>query len=76
MRPNCYIAGDYAGIEGPIEAYYGYEVVDEDTEEWCFVVRKKGKEVFRRTNSQLLEIAPNNSPEGMLIAGLALYLNK
>lgn len=32
---NTYVSGDYAGIESPnFRAYYGYEEIDEQTEEW------------------------------------------
>lgn len=74
---QVYSASDYACTEGgKVQAYYGYEVTDPDTEEWCFVVRKSGKEIFRKTNSQLLEIAGGESPLDMLCAGLALFVNK
>lgn len=77
MIPNVYSAGDYAGFDSPkIRAYYGYEQVDEQTEEWCFCVWKNGKEVFRKTNSELLNVACGESPEAMLIAGLSLFLSK
>lgn len=36
MRPDIYSSSDYAGIKSKnFEAYYGYEVEDEN-EEWCF----------------------------------------
>ncbi len=75
MIPNNYIAGDYAGFDAnKYKVYYGYEQIDQESEEWCFVVWKGGREVFRRTNSELLNVAAQESPEAMLIAGLSLYL--
>ena len=77
MRPTVYSAGDYAGFETPrFRAYYGYEQIDEQSEEWCMVVWKNGKEVFRKTNSELLDVACGDSPVDMLLAGLCLYLCK
>lgn len=81
MKPNIYISGDYAGFETPkIKAYYGYEEIDPRSEEWCMVIYQKRtngmKEVFRKTNSELLDVACGDSPEAMLLAGLALYLSK
>lgn len=76
-RPDIYVASDYAGIETPrFKAYYGYEEVDPHTDEWCFVVWKNDKEVFRVRNTQLLDAACGDGPKDMLIAGLALYLSK
>ena len=77
MIPNNFIASDYCGFDGDkISVYYGYEETDELTGDWCFTVKKNGKEVFRATNERLLALAGNESPEAMLIAGLSLYLNK
>lgn len=76
-RPDVYSASDYAGIETPrFKAYYGYEETDPTTDEWCFVVWKNGKEVFRERNTRLLQIANGEGPVDMLLAGLALYLSK
>lgn len=77
MKPNIYSSSDYCGFEsGKIKVYYGYEQVDQQTEEWCCVIWKNDKEVARYTNSQLLDIACGESPKDMLIAGLSLYLGK
>jgi hypothetical protein len=77
MNPTAYKSSYTASIAGPkIDVYYGPNEIDPSTGEYCFVVYKNNKEVFRRTNSQLLDIAGGDSPESMLIAGLALYLNK
>lgn len=77
MIPQTYKSSDFAGIDGAkVRVYYGYDQIDPVTEEWCGVVWKNNKEVARYTNSQLLEVAPDDSPCGMIIATLALYLNK
>lgn len=76
-RPDVYAASDYAGIETPkFRAYYGYAETCPHTDEWCFVVWKGGKEVFRARNTELLNVASGEGPKDMLIAGLALYLAK
>ena len=47
-----YIASDYAGVSGGgIAFYYGYE--ETFREEWCFVVRKNGKETMRIPSTEL-----------------------
>lgn len=75
MIPSIYDSRNEAGFnKDRIAVYYGYKVVDPDTDEWCFVVNKNGKEVFRATNSELLGIANGDSPKDMLIAGLTLYM--
>jgi hypothetical protein len=77
LNPTAYHGSYSSSIEGhKVSVYYGPNEIDPSTGEYCFVVLKSGKEVFRRTNSQLLDIAGGDSPEAMLIAGLALYLNK
>jgi|GEM_PF-6298552 len=77
MMPNNYIGRDFASFDsGKIKVYYGSDVIDEDSQEFCFAVYKNNKEVFRRTNSELLNVAAGESPEAMLIAGLSLYLAK
>lgn len=54
--------------------YYGEDETDELTGDYCMVIRKAGKEVFRRTNSELLSIANGESPQDLVIAGLVAYL--
>lgn len=77
MIPMNYLGSDYASFEGnKLSCYYGYEQIDERSEEWCMVIWKGGKEVFRKTNSELLAVAADESPLAMLTAGLSLYLNK
>lgn len=74
---NCYRASDYAGFEdGKWSVYYGKDEIDPITQDWCFVMKKNGKEVFRATNEQLLAICPEESPLGMLVAGLSLYMSR
>jgi hypothetical protein len=77
MRLQCFSSSDYAGFEsGKWDAYYGCEETDPDTGDWCFVLKKDGREVFRASNEQLLAICPEESPLGMLTAGLALYMTR
>jgi hypothetical protein len=77
MRPNIYDTRNEAGFDSPkFSVYYGGKEIDQDTEEWAFVIKKNGKEVFRVPNSELLQCANGESPTDMLIAGLALYLCK
>jgi len=75
----CYNGRDFAGFgstNSKIITYYGPDQIDEETGEFCFVVWKSGKEVFRKTNTQLSDFAGEHSPQGMLIAGLMMYLNR
>jgi hypothetical protein len=75
MIPNNYIGRDFASFDAnKIKAYYGPNEIDQESEEFCFVLWKGGKEIFRRTNTELLNVAAQESPEAMLIAGLSLYL--
>lgn len=76
MIPNIYIASDHVLLETlKFKAYYGHELVDYDGQ-WCFAVWKNGKEVFWKSNSELLEVACGESPEALFIAGLGMYLCK
>jgi hypothetical protein len=80
MKPIVYKTRDSAAINsGKMAVYYGEQETDPMTNEWCGVVFKNGtnglqKEVFRATNSQLLEVSAGESPTDMLVATLALYL--
>lgn len=80
MKPIIYSANNHAAITGKISCYYGPEETDPLTGDWMFVVWKNTvgsqKEVFRVSNTELLDVACGNSPSDMLIAGLALYLSK
>ena len=80
---NVFSSGDYAGFEvDDLKFYYGYEVTEpeesddwEGDSEWCFQVTDKGKEVFRRTTSQLEETDINgDEPIMYLLAGVALWM--
>lgn len=71
LKDFCYISNKHAYIE--VTGWENGEGFDVDINSHG---DQNGKEVFRRTNSQLLDIAGAESPEAMLIAGLALYLNK
>jgi hypothetical protein len=77
MQPYSYCDRDESGFIGSkIEAYYGKSVIDDITGDFCFIVKKNGNEVFRKTNTQLSDFAGEHSPQGMLIAGLMMYLNR
>jgi|WetSurMetagenome_2_1015567.scaffolds.fasta_scaffold453743_3 hypothetical protein len=79
---NIFSAGDYAGFEvDDLKFYYGYEVEQpiEDNEdehtEWCFQVTNKGKEVYRKTTTQLDETdIHGDEPVMYLLAGVALWI--
>jgi len=76
MVPLIYSSENQAGIETPkFKAYYGPDEIELETGDWCFVVWKNGKEVFRRTNSELTQIH-EGSPAEMLLTGLSLFLIK
>lgn len=76
MNPTNYISNRYASITGPkISAFYG-EDPDGISPEWVGLVYKNDKEVFRKTNTELLDVAGNESPEALLLATLTLYLNR
>jgi hypothetical protein len=55
-----------------LKVYYGQ--IDDISEEYCLVIWKSDKEIFRKTNSQLLEISNGEGIKDLLIAGLASYL--
>lgn len=45
MKNSVYSSGDYAGLVSKnFEAYYGYEVQDEN-EEWCFQAKFNDQEI-------------------------------
>jgi hypothetical protein len=52
--------------------YYGERFTDQRGE-WMFVVIKNNKEVFSKSNSELLSVASGEGPVDMLLAGIALY---
>ena len=57
-----------------IKVYYGDAVTDERTGDFCFVIYKNGKEIFRRTNAELLDIANGEGMKDLVIAGLFAYM--
>lgn len=81
---KVYSAGDYAGMHvGDTEFYYGYEVTngtgddwDEDAE-WCFQVKEGGKEVYRKTASEIESIGgfDSNEPVSFLLVGIGIWLS-
>lgn len=77
MKPTVYSGSNYAHIEGyKMSFYYGPDEIDEETGEWLFVARKNGKPAMLIPTSQLLEVAGGDGPKDMLLAGIALYLNR
>lgn len=78
MQVEQYYSDDYAGlVSGNLSFYYGYEVEDPDTEEWCFIVKKNGLEVFRLTTSKIEESIDDrnlNMPQDYLVAGIGIWL--
>lgn len=75
MRPYISYTTRSAEIEkANISVYYGEKETDERSGDYCMVIRKNGKEVFRKTNSELLEIANGEGLKDLIIAGLIAYL--
>jgi hypothetical protein len=60
--------------KGNYKIYYGQDETDPTTNEYCMVIWKGDKEVYRATNSQLLDIANGEGLKDLLIAGLISYL--
>lgn len=77
MKPYIAYTNRSAEIEnGKYRVYYGENETDPRTHDYCMVIWKNDKEVFRKTNEQLLEIANGEGLKDLIIAGLALYLSK
>ena len=78
MQVEQYYSDDYAGLEsGNLKFYYGYEVEDPLTKEWCFQVKKDGKEIYRITCSKIEESINNKQLhilQDYLIAGIGMWL--
>jgi len=79
MQVEQFYSDDYAGLEsGNLRFYYGYEVEDSLTEEWCFQVKKNGREIFRTTRSKIEESVDTNilldKPQDYLISGIGMWL--
>lgn len=78
MQVEQYYSDDYAGLNsGNLKFYYGYEVIDGLTDDWCFQVKKDGKEVYRVTRKKIEESIDNrqlDKPQDYLIAGIGMWL--
>lgn len=73
-----YYSDDYAGLEsGNLSFYYGYEVCDPLTEDWCFQVKRDGKEVCRKTRTEIEETTDDllNTPQDYLIVGIGIWIS-
>ena len=75
-KPSLHIAGDYASLEvrsvnDTHHFYFGYEVTVSD--EWAFQYTKNGTVVARKAGS---ELGKGNSPEEMLLLGIAYLIQK
>jgi hypothetical protein len=78
MQVEYYYSDDYAGLEsGNLKFYYGYEIEDLETEDWCFQVKKNGQEIYRINRTQIEESIDNmqlNDPQDYLVAGIGIWL--
>ena len=78
MQVEQYYSDDYAGlISGNLKFYYGYEIEDKSTNEWCFQVKKDGIEIYRITTSFIEKSIDNrqlNNPQDYLVAGIGIWL--
>lgn len=75
---KIYTASDYASLKtADLEFYYGYEVEDPETEDWCFTVKKGNKEIFRLTKTEI-ENQSNidaDDTKDYLTAGMGIWLS-
>lgn len=79
MQVEQYYSDDYAGlVSGKFQFYYGYEVEDEKTHEWCFQVKENGEEIYRITTFEIEKNMKDhyqlNMPQDYLVAGIGLWL--
>ena len=75
MKPYiCYTNRSIYIEKDKFQIYYGPDETDENTGDYCMVISKNGKEVFRRTNAELLDIANGEGMKDLIIAGLVTYL--
>ena len=78
MQVEIYYSDDYVGLDsGNLKFYYGYEVEEPTTADWCFQVRKNGDEIFRLSSSEIEKSINNrqlNRPQDYLIAGIGIWL--
>lgn len=78
MQLEQYYSDDYAVlVSGNLRFYYGYEVEDPQTGDWCFQVKKDGVEFFR-VKSREIEKAIKNERlsivQDYLLAGIGMWL--
>jgi hypothetical protein len=59
---------------GKMRVYYGENELDVLSGDYCMVIWKGDKEVFRKTNTELLDIANGEGLKDIIIAGLVSYL--
>jgi hypothetical protein len=72
-KVNVYSSDDYCGMSnGTFSFYYGYEETDEN-EEWCFVAKEHGVEVFRLPAPELWHDGSDNMLTH-LVAGIGQWL--
>ncbi len=80
MQVEQYYSDDYAGlVSGNLSFYYGYEVTDENSDDWCFQVKKNGKEIFKVTTTEIEKALQKpfmqlDNPTDYLIAGIGMWL--
>ena len=78
MQVEQYYSDDYAGlVSGNLNFYYGYEVEDKETGDWCFQVKKDGNEIFRLTQTKIEKSIDNRQldmPQDYLVAGIGIWL--
>lgn len=75
MKPYISYSNRSVDIEtGKFRIYYGEKETDDRTHDWCMVIWKGDKEVFRKTNTELLELSNGEGVKDLLIAGLVSYL--
>ncbi len=78
MQVENYYSDDYAGLKaGNLEFYYGYEVMDPGSGDWCFEVKKAGQGIFRATATEIRMATQSDQLDGCrdyLIAGIGMWL--
>lgn len=77
MMGTYSLAGDYASLRTETaDFYYGYEVVADDGEEWCFLADVRGKKV-KIPYSQLTGKPSSQFDCGeCLLAGIGMILDR
>lgn len=78
MQLEQYYSDDYAGLtSGNLHFYYGYEVEDPKTQDWCFQVKKDGVEIFRATSKEIEKAVKNERlsiVQDYFLAGIGIWL--